>query len=248
MGNAFGCILNRMRKVIERVDAPFIALAVMLFVEDAVNRRVAEVHVRAGHIDFGTKRLCAVRELAVFHAFEQVQIFFDAPVPIRALFARLRQRAAVFAHFVCRQVADIGKPLFDEVHRDFVAFVKVIRAVENAVRFGAEPADIFIDGADIFVILADRVCIVVAEVEFAAVFFRGAVIDPDGLGAADVQIAVRFGWEACVYMVFATGSQVRVNDFVDKVRSSIRFHRISPFLYESWLTGVQWCARSPECA
>ena len=51
---------------------------------------------------FRRRGFAAVGELAVFHACEQVEVFFDAAVAVRAVFTRFGQRAAVFAHFFGR--------------------------------------------------------------------------------------------------------------------------------------------------
>ena len=71
-------------------------------VQDAVHRGIAHVDVRARHVDLCAKRFRSVRELAVFHALEEIEVFLDGPVAPRAVRARLGQRAAVFAHLVLR--------------------------------------------------------------------------------------------------------------------------------------------------
>ena len=54
--------------VVHRVDAPLVAGAVMVGVEDAVHHRVAQVEVGRGHVDLGAQRAGAVGELAGPHA------------------------------------------------------------------------------------------------------------------------------------------------------------------------------------
>lgn len=60
-----------------------------------------------------------------------------------------------------------------------------------AGRLGAQPAQVLLDRFDVLVVLADRVGVVKAQVKQAVVFLRGAGVDPDCLGRADVQVAVR---------------------------------------------------------
>ena len=96
------------RVVVHGIDAPLVAGAVMRGVQDAVHHRVAHVQVGRGHVDFGSQDAGPVGEFAVLHANEQVEIFFDAPVAIRAVFAGLGQSAAVLANLVGGEIVDVG--------------------------------------------------------------------------------------------------------------------------------------------
>ena len=69
--------------VVHRVDAPFVARAVMLGVDDAVHDRVAEQHVGVCHVDLGAQDLFAVGEFALLHALEQVEVLLDGAVAPR---------------------------------------------------------------------------------------------------------------------------------------------------------------------
>ena len=57
---------------------------------DAVDDRIAHIDVACRHIDFQAQGFAAVGKLAVFHACEQVEVFFDAAVAVRAVFYLLR--------------------------------------------------------------------------------------------------------------------------------------------------------------
>ena len=59
-----------MRPVVHRVDAPFIARAVVVGMTDAVEDRIAQVHIRGGQVDFGPEGHGVVREFAIFHSPE----------------------------------------------------------------------------------------------------------------------------------------------------------------------------------
>ena len=96
MSYAFKRVLNGMREVIKRIDAPFVSLSVVMTVQYSVNDGVSHVQIRRGHINFGSQASFPVRKFAVFHPLEQIEIFLDASVPVRAFFSRFGQRAAVF--------------------------------------------------------------------------------------------------------------------------------------------------------
>ena len=83
------------RVVVHRVDAPLVAGAVVLGVQDAVHHRVAHVEVGRRHVDLGAQRARSVGELAGLHAREQVEVLLHGAVAVRALLAGLGERAAV---------------------------------------------------------------------------------------------------------------------------------------------------------
>ena len=73
-----------MRKIVHRVDAPFVACAVVrrLF-QDAVHNRVTHIDIAGGHVDFRAQDDRAGRELAIFHALKKVKAFFNGAVAVR---------------------------------------------------------------------------------------------------------------------------------------------------------------------
>ena len=76
-----------------------VAGAVMLGMKNAVHHGIAHVQVGRRHVDLGAQGAGAVGELAGLHALEQVEIFFDGAVAIRAFLAGFRERAALLANF-----------------------------------------------------------------------------------------------------------------------------------------------------
>ena len=150
VGDAFDGIALPVRVVVHRVDAPLVAGAVMLGVQDAVHDGVAQVEVGRRHVDFGAERARAIGELAGLHAREEVEILFDAAIAVGALLAGFGGRAAVLADLVGGQVADVGLAGFDQLHGPIVQLVEIVGGVEEAVfPIEAEPADVVDDGIDV---------------------------------------------------------------------------------------------------
>ena len=217
--DALKCVLNRVCKVVQRIDAPLIALPVMVCTHDAVNRRVAQVHVRTCHVDLGTQRLGAIGKLAVAHVLEQLQVFLNRTVAVRTRLARLGQRAAVLAHFLLRQIVNICLAVLDQLYRAVKAGFKVVRAVvHTAARLlTGQPLDVLPDGVYILGILLDRVGVVIAQIEQAVVFFCNRPVDEDRLCRANVQITVRLRRKAGVDALGKTVRNVLINNFGQKV-------------------------------
>ena len=165
-------VLDRVGKVVHRVDAPLVTLPVMVHVADAVDDGVAHVEVAGGQVDLRAQRAAALGELAVLHALEQIEVFLDRAVAVRA-HGGLADVAAALLELLGGQVADVGQAFFDELDGKFIVLFKIIRAVEEPVApVEAQPVDIGLDGVDVFGVFLRRVGVVHAQVAQAAEFFR----------------------------------------------------------------------------
>ena len=219
VGDALQRVLNGVGVVVQRVDAPLVPLTVVVEVLDAVDGRVPHVHVGAGQIDLGAQRAAAVLELPGTHAAEQVEVFLGGAVPVGGGAAGLAcVVAAVFLHFLAGQVVHVGLALQNQLLGKLVALFKVIAAVEDAaVWLRAQPFQVGQNALDVLVPLAGGVGVVIAQVELPAVMLGDLIVDVDGLGRADVQIAVGLRREPGVDVVHLALGQIGVNDVRQKV-------------------------------
>ena len=165
-GDALDGVLDGMGEVVHRVDAPLVALAVMGHMLDAVDGRVAHVHVRAGQVDLGTQGLFAVGKLTGAHAAEQVKVFLRRAVTVRAGTAGFAGVvAAVLLHLLAGQVVHVGLSLADELLGIFIAALKIIAAVvDAAVGVGTQPVQVLQDALHVLVTLAGGVGIVKQDI------------------------------------------------------------------------------------
>ena len=144
MGDAFDGIGNGVGVVVHRVDTPFVAGIVVMHTADAVNHRIAHVYVAGSHVDFQAQGFAAVGEFAVFHAHEEVEVFFNAALAVRAVFARLGKRAAVFAHFFGAQIIYIGFAVFNQADGVVEQTVEIIGSIARRTRpLETQPAHVF---------------------------------------------------------------------------------------------------------
>src|SRR3989441_9292352 len=80
-----------------------------------------------------------------------------------------------------------------------------------------EPAHVVHDGVDVLLALLGRVGVVEAQVAAAAVVSRQAEVDTDGLGVADVKVAVGLGREARDDLAAeAAGAEGLLDDLADE--------------------------------
>ena len=230
VGDALDGVLNGVGEIVQGVDAPGVALAVVMGPHDAVDGRVAQVHVGACQVDFGAQGAAAVGKFARAHAAEKIQVFLRGALTPGAGAAGLGEGAAVFLQLLAGEIAHVGFALGDELLGVLVALLEVVASVINAaVRDGTQPAQVLLDASDVLVVFAHGVGVVVTQVELAAVGLGNAPVDPDGLGAADVQVTVGLRREPGVDLLYAAFGQVGVDDFGEKVARL--FHACSAPLY-----------------
>ena len=130
------------------------------------------------------------------HPREQIEVLVDRAVAVRAVRARLGQRAAVGANLVGREAVDVRLALLDQLDRELVEPLEVVRREQQRVPREPEPRDVFLDRVDVLDILLGRVGVVEAQVAGAAGLFGDAEVEADRLGVADVEVAVRLGRKA----------------------------------------------------
>ena len=219
MGDTLQIVADGVRIVVHRVDAPFVARAVVRGVQDAVDDGIAHVDVGGSHVDFRAQALFAVLILARLHLLEELEVLLGGAVPIRAFGAGFCEGAAGVFDFLGRQIAHERLALLDESDGIFVDGIEKVGGVALARPFVTEPVDVGADGVDELRLFLGGVGIVEEQVALAAVFERGAEVDEHALGMPDVQVAVRLGREARLHLVGAqlARGDVLVDDLLDEV-------------------------------
>ena len=192
MRDAFDRVRLAVGEVVHRVDAPGLARPVMRHLADPVHRGIAQVEVRRGHVDLGAQHARAVGELPRPHPREEVEVLLDGPVPPRAHAARLGERAAGGAHLLGALVVDVRAARPDELDGPVVELLEVVRGViQVRAPVEAEPAHVGHDRVDVLDGFLGRIGVVEAQVAAPARVLGGqAEVEPDGLGVADVQVAI----------------------------------------------------------
>ncbi len=197
MRDAFDGVRLPMGEVVVRIDAPLVAGLVVMRVTDAIHDRVAQVHVRRGHVDLRPQHARAVGEFTGLHAREQVEVFLNRTVTERAVLARFGQAATVFLGLLRGKVVDVGLAGLDQLDGPVVQLIEILRGVAHFTGpFEAQPFDVAFDGVDVFLIFLGRVGVVKTQVRDAAELLGQAEVDADRLGVADVQVAVGLRREA----------------------------------------------------
>ena len=221
VGDALDGVGERVGVVVHGIDGPGVAGAVVVGVADAVEQRVAHLHVRRGQVDPGPQHAGAVGQVAGPHLPEQGQVLLDGAVPVGRGPARLAQAAPVLLDLLVAEVVDVGLARPDEVLGQLVHLVEVVGRVERPLaEVEAQPAHVVLDGLDVLDVLLGRVGVVEAQVAAGAVLLGDAEVEADRLGVADVEVAVGLGREAGQHpAAVLPGAEVVVDDVADEVAS-----------------------------
>jgi hypothetical protein len=223
VGDALERVRQRVRVVVHRIDAPGVAGAVVVGVADPVEQRIAHLHVRRRHVDLRPQHAGAVGELAGPHAAQEVEVLGHRAVAEGAGPARLGQRAPVQLDVVVREVADVGLAVLHQLLGQLVHLLEVARREQHLGRGEAQPPDVGLDRVDVLDVLLGRVGVVVAQVADPAVVLGDAEVEADGLGVADVEVAVGLGREPGHDVAVTARCQVGVDDVADEVAASASF-------------------------
>ena len=199
MGDAFEEVALSVGEVIHGVGFPRGARAVVRVFDDAVDDGVAEVHVGVGHVDFGAEHHGAFFYLAAVHPLEQFEVFFDRAVAVGAFRAGLGGGAFLGGNLFRSLFVDVGFAFFNQADGEVPQLLEVVGSVVFVSPLVAQPADVFFDGFYVFRVFLRGVGVVEAQVAHASVGGGDAEVQTDGLGVADVQVAVRLGREACLH-------------------------------------------------
>ena len=210
-------VFERVREIIHGINAPLVARAVMGGAQDAVDDGIAHIDVGRRHVYLGAQDLFSVRIFALFHLREKAQIFLYAPLSPRAVAARGSERAARRPDLFGGIIADVGKPLFDQLHRAVVHAVEIVGRIKFRVPLKAQPGDVFLDGIDVFHVFLAGIGVVVTQIAPAAVFRGDAEVYADGFGVTDMQIAVRLGGKAGYHLFHLSRGELFFHDVFDKI-------------------------------
>ena len=214
-------VLDRVRLsvsvVIHRIDAPLVTCTVVMGMDDTIEKRVTEKHVRMSHVNLRTKALLTVSILSGLHVAEKLEVLLYASVTVWAFRSRHLDCSTTCADLLLSLVIHISQSLLYKFLSPLIELVEIVRSITLVLPLETEPLDVLLDGVNILGILLDRVCIVEAEVGLSAVFLGKAEIDADTLRMSDVKISVRFRRETCHYGFTLAACEISFYDLLQKV-------------------------------
>ena len=176
-----------MGPIVEGVDFPGVAGAVVMVELDAIHQRVAHQHIFVSHVDFSAQNSTAGLAFASLHLAEEVDVFLDAALAEGAVDAGAFDGATVNADGFAVLVVDVGEAFFNQQLGPLVHLLEIVRGVTHLQLVAAgEPFDIADDGIDVFDVFLAGVGVVEAQTADAVELIGDAEIEADGLGVSNV--------------------------------------------------------------
>ena len=116
VSDAFKVVALPVRKVVHWVGFPLIARAMMVLIDHTIDDRIAEVHIRIGHIYLGAQNHCAFGHFACVHLLKERQTFFNRPVAIRTGLPWLCWRAFLCGNLFTGLLVNISFALLNQTY------------------------------------------------------------------------------------------------------------------------------------
>ena len=197
--NALEIVALSVGKVVHWVNMPFIARAPVRGMDYAVDNRVAEVHIVACHVYFGTQHIFAFLKLTLVHALEQVEVLLYRSVAIRTFDAGSCGSAFLSGYLFAGLLIHISIAAFYHTYGQVIKLLEIVGSVIQAVfPVISKPVNIAFYGFHIFVILLLRVRVVEAQIAGSSEAFGCSEVHDEGFSMTYVKITVRLGRKACV--------------------------------------------------
>ena len=117
MCDLFNTIALPVRKIVHRVNAPFVAATVMVCVFDTIDDRVTHEHIGMRHVYFSTQYFFAIFLFTGFHVDKEFEIFGDAPASVLIVFTGFGGRAFQRRDLFGGRIINIGQAFIDQVNR-----------------------------------------------------------------------------------------------------------------------------------
>jgi len=209
-------------KVIHGVCFPCFACTVMGRFYYAVDNRVAEVHIGACHIYFGTQHHLSFFYFSGVHLLEQFECLLYRAVAVRAFYTRLGGRAFLCGNHFGALFVYISFSFLDETDGEVPQLLEVVGCIIFISPLESEPLDIFLDGFHIFHVFFGRVGVVETQVTYSTIACGYPKIQANGLGMTDVEITVGLRRETGLdFSSVFTFLQVVLYCLFDEVQTSL---------------------------
>ena len=178
-------------EVIHRVSLPCVTGTVVRSFYHTVDNRVAEVHVRVGHVNLGTQYHLAFFNFSGIHFLEQFQAFLNRAVTIRTFRSRLGRSTFLGCNFFRGLFVYIRLSFFDKTDSEVPELLEIVGSIIFISPLEAQPLDVFLNGFYIFYIFFRRVCIIETQVTGSSVSLCDSEVQTNGFCMSDVQVSVR---------------------------------------------------------
>ena len=145
------------------------------------------MHVRVGHVNFGSQHHAAFVVFAFTHLLKQAQVLLNGTIAVRTWRSRFGGRSLLLGNLFRRLLIHIRLARFNQLYGIFVQRLEVIACVVlPSVPFEPKPRNVFSDGIDIGCIFFHWIGVVKTQIDCASILLCQTKIHANRLGVADV--------------------------------------------------------------
>ena len=131
VGHTFKVVALPVREVVHWIGIPFVASTPVRHIEYAVNDGVAEVHIRAGHINLGAQHHFAWLNLSAVHIAEEGETVLVGAVAIRTIDTCLRGCTFLSGNFFARLLIHVSQVIENTPFSEIPKVLKVVAGIAN---------------------------------------------------------------------------------------------------------------------
>ena len=199
VGYTLEIVALSMGKIIHWISVPFGTSAMMRSLDNTIDDRITEMHIRISHVQLSTKNHTSLHCLRSVHLIEEFEIFFYRTITVWAGSSRSCRSSLLSSNFLSSLLINICMTLLNHPNRKVPQFLKIVGSVVNISPFETQPLDVLEDIFYIFIILLAWICIIKAEITDSVVFIGNTKVHTDGLSMTYMKIAIWFRWETSLY-------------------------------------------------
>ncbi len=188
-----------MCKVVHRISVPLCSCAVVRNLDNAVDDRIAEMHVGVSHVYLCAKHHAAFHSLGCVHLVEQLKALLHRTVAIRRSHARCCRCALLLSNLFCCLLVNVSVAVLDHPHGKFPQLLKIVGSVIDVAPLESKPLDVVQDILHILCVLLARIGVIETQVTHAVIVVGHSKVHAYSFCVSDVQIAVRLWRESCLY-------------------------------------------------
>ena len=193
--NTFQSVFHWVCKIINRINAPFIASFIVMLTRNFVHNRVAHQNVWVTHVNFCTQSKAPVWIFARFHFTEQTQIFFCWTITVRAVFARLGECAFHCLLLFLAQFINICIAFHNHFFCNFINLVKIcFRRKNHSLWSVTQPFQIFQITICKFALFTAWICVIHTKICVTTKFDCSFKVNHPRFAVPDVPVAAWFRW------------------------------------------------------
>ena len=139
VSNALEEVALSVSEVVHGVSVPLCSGAVVWCMDDAIDDRIAEVHVRVGHVELGAQHHTALNSLRSVHLVKQFEVLLNWTVAVGRVGSGSSRSALLLCNLLSSLLIDVCVSVLDHPDGKLPQLVEVVGSVVYVAPLESEP-------------------------------------------------------------------------------------------------------------